>query len=180
MKAFTVLTIALLTLSFVGCVSSVNPLYTESDVIFNTDLLGDWSDGEMKLTFTRQGENAYILITSEEGGQASYRTHLVQLDNHTYLDIYPLDTLENSYLFEATHFPTHFVWKIEIRQEEILLSEMDGELGDSLIQDSRFDIPYVQSEDGWILVTASTEKLQKFFRENENLFIEPVIYRKEK
>ena len=179
MKALTFLTMVLLVLSFLGCISSVNPLYTENDVLFNPNLLGEWSDGEMKLTFTRQGENAYILITSEDEGQASYTTHLVQLDNSTYLDIYPLDTLENTYLFEATHFPTHYIWKIEIMQEEILLSEMDSQLGDALIKDSLFDIPYVQSEDGWILVTASTEKLQKFFRENENLFIDPVVYRKE-
>lgn len=180
MKAFTILMVALLASAFIGCISSVNPLFTDGELVFNTDLLGNWSDGESQLSFTREGENAYILITSDEGDDVGYKTHLLQLDNNTYLDIYPSDNLKNSFLFEATHFPVHYFYKIEIKQEEIILSEMDNDLADSLINNSQFDIPYVESQDGWILLTASTEKLQNFIKENDNLFTDPVIFKKEK
>lgn len=180
MKALKFLVFVFLTSLFLGCISSVNPLFTENELIFNPDLLGDWSDGETKLSFTREGENAYILITSEKGDEAGYKTHLVKLGNDSYLDIFPSDTLKDSFLFDATHFPVHYFWKIGIMHEEIVLSTMDSELADSLINDHLFDIPYVLSEDGWLLVTASTEKLQKFFKENENLFTDPVVYRRVK
>ncbi|HSP83411.1 MAG TPA: hypothetical protein VLN72_06740 [Gillisia sp.] len=180
MKALTVLMVALLALTLAGCISSVNPLFTESELVFDTDLLGDWSDGESQISFTREGENAYILITSDEGDEIGYKTHLVKLDNNTFLDIYPSDNLNSSFLFEATHFPVHYFYKIEIMQEEIILSEMDNDLATSLINDSHLDISYVVSQDGWILLTASTEKLQNFIRENENLFTDPVVFRREK
>lgn len=180
MKAFKVLAVALLTSLFPGCVSSVNPLFTENDLIFNQQLLGDWSDGETKLTFTREGENAYILITSNEGDEIGYETHLVKLDHNTFLDIYPSDYLKSSFLYEATHFPVHYFWKIEIAQEEIVISTISSEWADSLMNNKPPDIPYVESDDGSILLTGSTEELQKFFKENENLFTDPVVYRKVK
>ena len=180
MKTLKVFMVALLILSVIGCISSVNPLFTEDELIFNTDLLGNWSDGESQLSFTREGENAYILITSDEGDEAGYKTHLVKLNNDTFLDISPSDILSTSYLFEATHFPVHTFFKIEIKQEQIILSEMDNELLDSLINDNRFDISYIHSQEGRILLTASTEKLQNLIKKNENLFTNPVIFRKEK
>lgn len=47
MKALKVLAVALLPSLFLGCVSSVNPLFTENDLIFNHQLLGDWSEGKL-------------------------------------------------------------------------------------------------------------------------------------
>ena len=180
MKALRVLMVALLAFTCVGCISSVNPLFTESELVFDTDLLGDWSDGESQISFTREGENAYILITSDEGDEIGYKTHLVKLDNNTYLDIYPSENLKNSFLYEATHFPVHYFWKIEIAQEEIVISTISSEWADSLMSNNPPDIPYVESEEGWILLTGSTEELQKFFKENKNIFTDPVVYRKVK
>ena len=177
MKALKVLAVAFLTSLFLGCISSLNPLFTEKELIFNPDLLGDWSDGETKLSFTREGEKGYLFNTSWD--EEEYKTHLVKLDNNTYLDIYLLDTLNNG-LSDPTSFSGHYFYKIEIKKVEIILSLIDDALVDSLINDSGGQMPYKESKDGWLLLTASTEKLQKFFRENENLFTYPRVYKKYK
>lgn len=47
-----------------GCgVSSIHPLYTEQDVIFDPALLGDWTDKDSKgtSTFTKSGDKVYNL-----------------------------------------------------------------------------------------------------------------------
>lgn len=161
MKALTlIMAVALLPVVFLGCVSSINPLFTEYELIFDSDLLGNWSDGESQLSFTREGDNIYTLISSDEGEELGFETHLVQLDNNIFLDVYPLDILSGNYLFHATHFPVHTFFKIEIEQEQMTLSEIDSKLLDSLINDSRVDISYVRSPEGRILLTGSTKKLQ--------------------
>lgn len=82
-----------------GPVSSLNPLFTNKDVVFDAGLLGDWMDGSSDgsiLRFERDQSNGYRIIDTEfdqnQNGstkQTAYRAHLVSLDGRRFLDVVP-------------------------------------------------------------------------------------------
>jgi hypothetical protein len=86
-------------LFFVGCVpvDSLNPLYTDKDIIFDAALLGVWvgpdanDNGDLK--FDKEGANAYQIIMTDNGGGEIKRTfysgHLLAIGDHRFLDIVP-------------------------------------------------------------------------------------------
>ncbi|HKV42927.1 MAG TPA: hypothetical protein VJX67_27270 [Blastocatellia bacterium] len=81
-----------------GPVNSLNPLYTEKDLVFDRSLLGDWSGGapdNTALRFESAGDKGYRVISTEpdrNGGlakQTEYRAHLVGLGGSNFLDVVP-------------------------------------------------------------------------------------------
>ncbi|MGH9762560.1 MAG: hypothetical protein ACREDR_42900 [Blastocatellia bacterium] len=80
-----------------GPVSSLNPLFTNKDVVFDAGLLGDWMDGSSDgsiLRFERDQSTGYRIIDTEfdQNGstkQTAYRAHLVSLDGRRFLDVVP-------------------------------------------------------------------------------------------
>ncbi len=90
---------ALLILSIlVGCapVDSLNPLFTDKDVIFDPALVGHWGDPEKDgstdggMEFVKSGENGYrIIMTDKDGSTLEYQAHLAILQGHRFLDVVP-------------------------------------------------------------------------------------------
>ncbi len=82
-----------------GCVpvDSLNPLYTDKDIVFDSALLGEWVGPDAKddggLKFIKEGDNAYqVIMTDNNGGETKrtfYSAHLLALGDHRFLDIVP-------------------------------------------------------------------------------------------
>jgi hypothetical protein len=78
-----------------GCapVDSLNPLYTDQDVVFDETLLGQWGTETEGLNFAKLGDNGYRIVMSgkdDETGQIAtmvYEAHLVSLQGHRFLDL---------------------------------------------------------------------------------------------
>lgn len=87
-------------LSLVGCVpvDSLNPIYTDKDVIFDPALVGTWvsdNPNEGNLRITRAGQNAYQFVSTEraEGSwmkTSVYQVHMVNLGGEKFLDVQPM------------------------------------------------------------------------------------------
>lgn len=81
--------------SLAGCapVDSMNPLYTEHGVVFDPELLGQWSSEDGDLNFARLADDGYSLMLSgkdEDTGQigtVGFEAHLVDLQGHRFLDV---------------------------------------------------------------------------------------------
>jgi hypothetical protein len=82
----------------VGCVpvSSLNPLYTDKDLVFDAALLGEWvgtDSGDGGLKFNKDGDKAYqVIMTDNNGGEIKrtfYSGHLLAIGDHRFLDIVP-------------------------------------------------------------------------------------------
>src|SRR5262249_27877563 len=82
-----------------GPASSLNPLFTERNSIFDDRLVGDWCEkgpDNATLRFEQAGPSAYRLTnleTDREGGRATetpYEAHLVGLGAYRFLDVAPL------------------------------------------------------------------------------------------
>ena len=76
----------------VGCqpVDSVNPLYTEKQVVFDPALLGKWVENDGDLEFFQSGENGYDVVFrdhSNPADQMALTGYLINLDGHRFLDL---------------------------------------------------------------------------------------------
>jgi len=97
-----------------GCVpvDSLNPLYTDKDVVFDESLLGSWvgtdngEDGVLEFIARDQdGKKSYSLVMTEKDKDSNgykktvYHAHLVKLNEHLFLDVVPetFDSRPNSY-----------------------------------------------------------------------------------
>src|SRR5262249_6777346 len=103
MRAVMIVALAGLTGLLVGCgpVSSLNPLFTDGDLIFDPGLLGEWAErgpDHSRLRFEQAGPRVYRVTSMEpdaKGGPAaetSYEVHLVRLVNDSFLDVAPLQS----------------------------------------------------------------------------------------
>lgn len=173
----------ILLLSFIfisGCiVRSLNPLYTEKDIIFDPELLGIWgdpNDEKIKWEFTRSNKNAYKLVhTDEQGDKAEFEVHLVKLGSHKFLDIY-LTSLGGDELagklnnFGLLHlWPMHSFMLVESIGDELVLKYFSVNWLKDKLEDDPKAVQHVRvgkKPDESYLLTAPPEELQSFILEN--------------
>jgi hypothetical protein len=83
-----------------GCVpvDSLNPLYTDKDVVFDESLLGEWvgTDANEKggMKFIKEGNDAYVIVMSDtdasgEQKNTFYDAHLLNIAGQKFLDVLP-------------------------------------------------------------------------------------------
>ena len=84
-----------------GCVpvDSLNPLYTDKDIVFDESLLGEWvgpdanDTGSMK--FVKEGKDAYVIVMTDKDGPDGeqkttfYDARLLSLSGQKFLDVLP-------------------------------------------------------------------------------------------
>lgn len=141
---------SLLTLS--GCFYSQNPIYTPKDITFNEGLLGSWErdNGNTWLTFTRDGnEDRYRLSYRSGATTQEYVVHLVQLDDHQFLDIYPASNAAPKKLTPV--MPLHAIAMVNVNYSALTLSFINSEWM------SRGMIPLDQD----LVFTGTTEETQQ-------------------
>jgi hypothetical protein len=76
-----------------ACIPSVNPFYTEKDVIFDSRLIGEWkaSDADKEgWRFEDAGNKKYkFIVTESNGKQGEFDAQLFKLKDNLFLDITP-------------------------------------------------------------------------------------------
>src|SRR5436190_15671489 len=92
MKLLVLASIALC--GVVGCIpTSINPLYTGQDLVFDPALIGVWSgegDSKETWTFEKAGDTEYKFIcTDDEGKTGRFEAHLLKLGHTQFLDLFP-------------------------------------------------------------------------------------------
>jgi len=146
---------------FAGCVaSSLHPLFTEEDLIFDPALLGTWAeqDEDDTLTFKDKGGKAYLLICTVEGQKLEFEVHLVQLGELKFLDVYP--KIEKSHdIFHLV--PAHTFWKISRDGDILRVARLDADWLMRMVAAEKIKISHQRLEDR-IILTAPAKELQKF------------------
>jgi hypothetical protein len=156
---------------FMGCpVRSLSPLFIETDLVFNTALLGTWSNmsEDEVLTFQRLGEKRYHMILYEnEGDSSTYRIQLGKLGEFWFIDSYSKQGGDDYHMV-----PAYLIWRLLLNEDTLRLAALEGDWLNEMIENNRLDIPYGRS-DGDIILTASTAELQELvllYAEDENAF----------
>src|SRR5262245_24508866 len=92
---------AALTMLLVGCgpANSLNPLFTDKDLIFDPALVGEWTEkgpDHGTVRFEPCGPAVYRVTNIERDGnggpatETHYEAHLVRLGGYRFLDVAPL------------------------------------------------------------------------------------------
>ena len=171
-------TLLMLVSVIAACVPSLNPLYTDEDLVFDELLLGFWvaSDGD-HWQFDRALGGSYVLTFSPQqveepadaqvGQPARFDAHLLQLGDDRFLDLYPASyrkgmELANGLL--AIHLvPAHTFSRIWIDQGSVRIGMLDLEWLDKVLASGEIEIAHKRGDEG-ILLTATTPELQAFAR----------------
>lgn len=172
-----------LSLLIVGCVRSLNPLFTAKDLIFNPTLIGTWTDNNNNTwTFLKGKEKSYELIYTEKNSPAKFKAHLVKLGKYQFLDLAPKEPgIDNSF-FAAHLIPVHTFSRIWIAEDSLRLSVLDNGWLKKMIDSKKISIAHQRQGDG-IILTASTRELQKLvvaYADNPKAFPEPGVLRRRK
>lgn len=175
MKKFKLLLMLIgVALLFGSCVTSVHPIYTQEDLVYDDNLLGDWiTNDSVLLSFEKSSKNKMpfyqrdtnqsktYYATYYDKKPAEFKVHLVKLDKYLYLDFFMHHFEMDNDLIETTLFPVHSFSKIEIYRDSLIIKGFDARYISKLLNQRKIRIKHEVS-DGNMLLTAPTEELQKF------------------
>ena len=177
-------TLKLLTLSFLlmfaSCVTSLNPLYTEQDLIFDAALLGVWTDKNSTETWelTKADEKEYkIVYTDEDGKTGEFIAHLLKADGKTFLDLTPVEpTLSQNDFYKGHFLPTHTFALVSQTAPTVQISFLEPKWLKKSLAENPKAIRHEKLDDE-ILLTDAPKKLQKFLLAHlntEGAFAKPI------
>lgn len=172
--------LAVVALAIVGCLPSVQPLYTDKDLIFKKELVGAWGEGESdspdedRWKFSRDDSARYKLeMRDSDGRKGEMYAHLVSLKSGLYLDLQPdPEFLEKKAAdwYQFALVQGHVFFKIhKIGEKELKMSMTDYDwLGDYLETNPQ-SLAHYKQEDRLVL-TATTAELQAFIAKHDDKF----------
>ena len=188
MKVKTIIILGILSMLVSSCIlTSLFPLYKVSDLIRDDRIVGSWLTDEeddpsyywtfewvdtAKTGSTWPGPdlwtnyktgNTYKLIAKEDSMEQEFVAHLFKLDGTTYIDFYPVD-IELEHGFLGWHMvPVHNFCEIKIMADNLIFRWFDPDFFADLIEQNKIKISHIKKGSD-ILITASTNELQKFVK----------------
>ncbi|HKQ40447.1 MAG TPA: hypothetical protein VJ063_20420 [Verrucomicrobiae bacterium] len=163
-----------------GCVPSLNPIYTDKDLIFDPALLGKWGsdDPHEKWVFEKSSEKSYKLKqTDAEGLTAEFDARLVRLGDYKFLDLTVTNIDERHFKMNGlavfSMIPAHLVLKLHEIGPKLKLSVIDAGWVNEWLEKNPRSLDHHKLGDNRYVITASTKDLQKFIvqhAEEEGLF----------
>jgi hypothetical protein len=155
-----------------GCIPSLNPVYTNDDLVFDKALVGEWTaaKGESKWVFTKQDDGYRLVYTEKNGKQGIFAAHLAEIDGARFLDLYPEKQPSDAAGFYQAHYvPIHTVYLVRSVKPTLELVAIDlGWLGDYLAKNP--DAIEHAGQENRILITAPTKELQQFLLKHLDRF----------
>ena len=178
-----------------GCLlRSLNPLYTDKDLVFKKSLVGIWEEAENQNTwsFEPADEKAYKLVQhqqkfgdpreTEPGESAAFSAHLLGLSEHLFLDIHPGEPGIRTDLYRMHLIPGHTFIRVQLDGDQLRLSMLDYDWLEDEIESGRVRIKHVKV-DGEIVLSASTQDLQDLvqtYAEDKRAFPKPTLLRRKR
>jgi len=156
-----------------GCVPTLQPVYTERDLIFDTAVLGFWRQQESTATwdFAQAGEKEYLLrYTDQDGRTGQFNARLANVGGVKFLDLFPIkEDLASSEFYKFHLLPIHTVYVVRQTTPNLQLDGFDLEWLDKFLAENPDALPH-STYNGQRLITASTEQLQSFLLEHQAQF----------
>ena len=189
MKIGNVIGLAGLSILLGACIPSVNPFYTEKDVIFEPGLVGEWNttgdtNNVQTWTFEKSGDNAYKLLINENGQKhGELSAHLFKVKGRFFLDVIPAECKfapDQSDLVSAAVFPGHLLFRVPQIEPRLQLASCDYDWLAKYLEGHPKALAG-HKEDKQCVLTARTKDLQAFvlqhldelFQKSEELVRKP-------
>lgn len=179
-RVMSCLSLALLTV-LAGCIPSLNPLYTEENLVFEPALVGVWKQpqGAARWAFSKRDEKSYRLIyTDDQGQEGRFIGRLVRLEGDLFLDLFPEDTQFDASGFYKFHLvPIHTIYRVRGTQPNLELAAIDFRWLDEHLGSHPEEIECA-TFNGRKLITAPTPAVQKFVVAHKDRFTSEFPLRK--
>jgi hypothetical protein len=153
-----------------GCIPSINPFYTEKDLVFEPKLLGEWQakndeDQPEQWRFEKREDKAYKLtVTEEKTKTGEFSAHLFKLGPEYFLDLVPSKcdyAATQAFLVGCAMFPGHLLVRVAQFEPELKLAAFDFDWLKGYLEEHPNALAHYQESDVMIL-TATTADLQHF------------------
>lgn len=203
MKKITLTTaFALLLIFLSSCLTTLHPIFTEKDLVYDPKLIGTWktdSNGnksravitnlstessiDLPGNISSIKQKGYLISYQDKNGTTSerYIAFLARIGKHLYFDYYPADKKTDRKIddFFGVHFvKMHTSYRVEIsRDGSFELSQLDEGFVTKLIDEKKIRISHETDADDNTVITASTKELQQYLLKYGD---EPSAYRSEK
>ncbi len=170
MKKFYLIILIALILTLNSCVSSLNPIYTEKDLIFIPELVGEWTETDNKSkttwTFKKQDEKKYILNFLEDDKLATFKGNVTKIGDYYYLDLYLKETDTINSLYNLHIFPVHTFSRLTINGDKLNIEFFSWDWFKEKFKEGKKQLDYIESEDKQIMITSRTLDLREFMLKN--------------
>jgi hypothetical protein len=153
-----------------ACVPSVNPFYTEKDVVFDARLVGEWrttSDPNDIQTwkFEKSGDNAYkLVVAGKDGKHDDLDARLFKLKDQLFLDVIPTECRyapDEGGIVSAAMFAGHLLLRVPQLEPSLRLAGCNYDWLTKHLEAHPNDLTH-HNEDKAMLLTAQTKDLQAF------------------
>lgn len=171
MKTRNLIAFAVAALCLSGCIPSVNPFYTEKDLVFDPRLLGTWQEKDTQQPpevwkFEKADDKAYKLtVTEKDGKRGEFNAHLFKLKQELFLDLTPsvCDYATNQAdLVAFAMYPGHLLLRVPELVPELKLAGCDYEWLEKYLKANPKALTFHAEEKDRVVLTANTRALQRF------------------
>lgn len=182
-KHFLIVVILVLVATLSGCLSTLHPLFTEKDLVYDTRLLGTWRAGngddtavfergspalfkELPAALQKLAGRAYYVTLKKDNRYSRYHAFLCRIGKELYLDYYPAETPRQKLYdgFYKSHFiKMHSFYRVRFKDDRSFeIGQFDQGYLRNLIDKKQIRIQYEVRFDESYLITAPTEELQQY------------------
>jgi hypothetical protein len=152
-----------------ACIPSVNPFYTDKDVVFDPRLVGSWCEKDdakgSVWQFEKADNQAYKLTITEKGDkQGEFTARLFKLREYHFLDLVPAEcnfATNQADIVAGAMFPGHLLVHVSQRSPELKLAFFDFDWLTKHLEENPRSLDHHNEHDR-VLLTAKTRDLQRF------------------
>lgn len=204
MKAKIFISAVIIVTGLAGCsIQSLHPIYTEETTVYEPSVEGEWLDDDGNTWLLENAgsvvdssaegiwtaKNMYLVTLLDNDKKLRLQMFMVKLDDNYFLDFFPWSLYPNELgndLIGSNLLPVHTFAKISFTNDQLLVSQFDGEWLYDLIKKNQIKISHeklsIHGQNGLVL-TASTKELQKFvlkYHAEEEAFLESDVFVRKK
>jgi hypothetical protein len=154
----------------VACVPSVNPFYTDKDVVTDPRLAGTWVETGKKeraviWDFAPATNNACaVALRDDDGKSGKFEGHLFKLGQELFLDVTPTECKfddKQAGLLNCAMLPGHLLFRVKLADDKFFLAVCKPDWTQKFLEKNPAAIAH-RVVDGSVILTAETAALQKF------------------
>lgn len=170
-----------------GCVPSLHPVYTEDQLVFDKNLVGQWvaSNVDVKWNFEKLDDHRYrLLYTDAKGQRGRFLACVASIDDADtrLLDLVPeaVQTPDEASVFYKLHLiPIHTVYLLRsVTESQVQLAAIDYKWLDQYLDQNPTAIEFM-TINGHKVITAPTKDVQAFVLEHKDKFTQTIQLRRQ-
>jgi len=153
-----------------ACFLSIDGYQPDWDQDLQNTLIGTWdldpADDPTTATISvGDGGVLSIAYTDEKGKLGWFEAIVGRLGEHLVIDVWPTPPIPDqaSDNYTGTLIAGHSLFSIDIGEDELVLRMIDPDVLEADLESKVLDLPFVESDQGTLVLTASSEELHAAF-----------------